>query len=319
MKGWKGADWVFCLPVDTPRNARRFIAAAHPEIAVFSITDYWFNHLREMHRYGTKAYVVSARFVKDNPVFKWYGFAYRKIIRDVFTNILTKDEQSVGHLQAIGFNGGIRCGDPRFDRVIDIASEPWRDEIVERFKGRNRLFAAASTVTSEDDDLAICLANRYPDVKFMFVPHEMDEAPMQRIIDMTAGKAIKYSQCGTDTDFSDIQILIVDCVGKLARLYRYAEWALVGGGFYKGLHSVIEASVYGIPVVTGPILYNNKPAAELASMGINGVVRNNDQIIAWFDPLYRDESARLALGRRAYEYCYANKGASSAIVDIILS
>lgn len=318
-KDWKGADWVFYLPVDTPRNARRFIRTAHPEIAVFSITDYWFNHLEQMRRSGTRAYIVSARFIPGKTVFRWYGYPYRRIIRTAFRNILTKDDRSVSLLRTIGYDSGIRCGDPRFDRVISIAETPWSDPVIERFKGGSRLFVAGSTVTCADDDLALAIAGEYPDVKYLFVPHEMDQAQMRRIASLAGGRTVRYSECTPDTDMSDARVMIVDCVGKLARLYRYADWALVGGGFSKGIHSVIEASVYGVPVLTGPVLYNNKPAKEMAAEGINGVASTPQEALEWFRPLYLDEGERQRRSAMAREYCMRNKGATDMITDIVMS
>lgn len=315
-KNWKGADCVFYLPVDTPYNASRFIRIVHPEIAIFSITDYWFNHLKAMKRYGTRAYVVSALFTEGMTVFKWYGFAYRRIIRNAFANILTKDDRSVELLETIGFDRGVRCGDPRFDRVINIAESQWHDPVMERFCSDFPVFIAGSTVTREDDEIAVRLANLYPDVRFVFVPHEIEENTMSYIETAVQGEVLRHSACGEDTDFTGTRALIVDCVGKLARIYRYGRWALVGGGFYKGLHSVIEASVYGLPVITGPV-FNNRPAEELVRLGIDGVANAPEDAVAWFDRLYRDKALYEETGKRAHEYCYSNKGASDAIMKII--
>lgn len=315
-KNYSHADWVFYLPADTTTNMKRFLDIVHPEIAVFIKYEFWLNMLLEIKKRSIRAFVISARFIPNSRFFSWYGGVFRNSLK-AFETIFVQDKRSVELLKNIGFSNAILAGDPRFDRVDDIAQTDWKNEIVERFKNGQKVFIGGSTCGAADEDLLQALINNHPDTKFLIVPHEMDVEPMEKIEMNTRGGAIRYSKCNADTDFSNYQVLIVDTIGMLALLYRYGNWAFIGGGFIAGIHSVIEATIYGMPAVFGPNYQKNRPGIDMIELGACKSIRNAEDLDAWFTPLEHDGEALKKVSDIAYQYCQQNKGASNIILKKI--
>jgi 3-deoxy-D-manno-octulosonic-acid transferase len=315
-KNYSHADWVFYLPADTSANMKRFMDIVHPEIAVFIKYEFWLNMLLEIKKRSIRAFVISARFIPNSRFFSWYGRVFRNSLK-AFETIFVQDKRSVELLENIGFSNVVLAGDPRFDRVDDIAQTDWKNEIVERFKNGQKVFIGGSTCGAADEDLLQVLINNHPDTKFLIVPHEMDVEPMENIEMNTKGGAIRYSKCTADTDFSNCQVLIVDTIGMLALLYRYGNWAFIGGGFIAGIHSVIEATIYGMPAVFGPNYKKNRPGIDMIELGACKSIRNAEELDAWFTPLENDDEALKKVSDIAYQYCQQNKGASNIILKNI--
>jgi 3-deoxy-D-manno-octulosonic-acid transferase len=315
-KNYSHADWVFYLPADTSANMKRFMDIVHPEIAVFIKYEFWLNMLLEIKKRSIRAFVISARFIPNSRFFSWYGRVFRNSLK-AFETIFVQDKRSVELLENIGFSNVVLAGDPRFDRVDDIAQTDWKNEIVERFKNGQKVFIGGSTCGAADEDLLQVLINNHPDTKFLIVPHEMDVEPMEKIEMNTKGGAIRYSKCTADTDFSNCQVLIVDTIGMLALLYRYGNWAFIGGGFIAGIHSVIEATIYGMPAVFGPNYKKNRPGIDMIELGACKSIRNAEELDAWFTPLENDDEALKKVSDIAYQYCQQNKGASNIILKNI--
>lgn len=315
-KNYSHADWVFYLPADTTANMKRFLDIVHPEIAVFIKYEFWLNMLLEIQKRSIRTFVISARFIPNSRFFSWYGGVFRNSLR-AFETIFVQDKRSVELLENIGFSNAVLAGDPRFDRVDDIAQTDWKNDIVERFKNKQKVFIGGSTCGAADEDLLQMLINNHPHTKFLIVPHEMNVEPMEKIEMNTRGGAIRYSKCSTNTDFSNYQVLIVDTIGMLALLYRYGNWAFIGGGFIAGIHSVIEATIYGMPAVFGPNYQKNRPGIDMIELGACKSIRNAEELDAWFTPLEHDEEALKKVCDIAYQYCQQNKGASNIILKKI--
>lgn len=314
-KNYAHADWVFYLPADTKSNMKRFMDVVHPEIAIFIKYEFWLNMLAEMRKRPIRTFVISARFIPNSRFFSWWGGIFRNSLRS-FETIFTQDQQSIDLLQSIGINTGVLAGDPRFDRVAAIAETPWENEIMKRFKNGEKVFVAGSTCGGTDEALMQNLINRHRDLKFMLVPHEMDVAPMEKFESNTIGRAIRFSSCTPETDFSNYQVLIVDTIGMLASLYRYGNWAFIGGGFIAGIHSVIEATVYGLPAVFGPNYAKNRPAIDMIAIGACGSIGTADELDAWLTDL-RVEAKLEQVSQLAYNYTKANCGATNTIINRI--
>ena len=315
-KNYKHADWIFYLPTDTGKDVRAFLDIAHPEIAIFIKYEFWPNLLSELKKRAVRTFVVSARFIPNSRFFKWYGGTFRNALK-TFETIFVQDQRSIDLLGKIGYTNTILAGDPRFDRVAAIANTDWKDEIVEKFKKGDKLFIAGSTCGAADEDLLQILINNHPKTKFLIVPHEMDAGPMEKIIANTKRKALLYTKCTPETDFSDIQVVIVNKIGILALLYRYGNWAYIGGGFIAGIHSVIEATIYGMPAVFGPNYHKNRPGKEMIELGACCSVRNAEELDAWFSPIENDDEKLKVLSDIAYQYCQQNKGSSDIILKKI--
>lgn len=215
-KNYKGADYIFYMPIDTPRNVRRFLDLAHPEIAIFVKYEFWINYLTQLKRRNVRTFVISAIFRPNSIFFRRYGYLWRQAL-DSFEQIFVQNEESRRLLHDIGFDNVVVAGDTRFDRVAAIAEGVKRICLIERFKGDRRLFVAGST-WRPDEEILQPLINNNPEIKFVIVPHEMDECRINRIIAETTGGAVRYTQCDDSTPAGQ-------CAGAGA---RYGRHALVG-------------------------------------------------------------------------------------------
>lgn len=311
-------DYLYYLPFDTNRNVRRFLDTVRPDKAVFIVSEYWFNYLQQLHRRGIDTYLVSAKITRSSVFFRWYGKLYRRCL-PAYRHIFVIDEQSKTNLRKLGYENVSINGNPLFDNAIDKAAAPWSDTLIEKFAGGSEVFIAGSIHDENDMVLVTELANRHPDTKFLFVPHEITSSAVEKLESMLSGTTAVYSRTSPDTDLSATQVMIVDIMGSLAYIYRYGRWAYVGGGFTRYLHSLIEATVYGLPVAFGPEIRRKITPEEIASLGLGRVVTNPDELDAWFMEL-RDNPEKMAgIAAKAHRYVCRNAGATSAITDAILS
>lgn len=314
-KNYKGVDYVFYLPIDTPRNARRFLDIAHPEIAIFVKYEFWLNLLAELRRRQTRTYIVSAIFRHNSVFFRFYGGMWRQALES-FDVLFVQNEESKKLLSELGFDNVLVAGDTRFDRVAEIARAAKRIDIVERFKGDNRLFVAGST-WGPDEELLIRLANDNPGIKFLIAPHEMDEVRIERLMDECRGGALRYTQCTPRTGYGSRQVLILDTMGMLASAYGYATWSYIGGGFGDGIHNTLEAATFGLPVAFGPNFQKFKEARDLVTLGAARSVTDYEQLRTWFIPLRDNEEFLQKTRRIAKDYTTRHQGATNIIVRTV--
>lgn len=314
-KDYKGVDYIFYLPLDTPRNARRFLDAAHPEIAIFVKYEFWLNLLRELRRRKVRTYIVSAIFRRNSVFFRPYGGMWRQALES-FDTLFVQNEESKTLLAELGFDNVLVAGDTRFDRVAEIARAAKHVDIVERFRGDGRLFVAGST-WGPDEELLIRLMNENPEVKFVIAPHEMDEGRIAKLMAETKGGALRFTQCTPRTAYGSRQLLILDTVGLLASVYGYATWSYIGGGFGVGIHNTLEAATFGLPIAFGPNYKKFKEARDLVTLGAARSVDDYEGLRAWFIPLRDNEEFLQKTSRIAKDYTMRHQGATGIIVKTI--
>lgn len=315
-KNYPGADYIFYMPIDRRRYVRRFLDIVKPEAAIFIKYEFWLNYLSELRRRQVRSYVVSAIFRPNSVFFRWWGGAWRKALH-TFTKMFVQNEESRELLAKLGHHNVVVAGDTRFDRVAAIARNAARVPLIERFKGDSRLFVAGST-WGPDEELLQELINRNPSVRFVIAPHEMSEERISRIIALTKGGAVRYTQSTESDDFSNVQVLILDTVGILSSVYGYATWSYIGGGFGVGIHNTLEAATFGLPIAFGPKYHKFKEACDMVARGAACSIRNYDELEAWFAPLRDDEEHLQKTGSLAREYTESNLGATDLIVDAVL-
>jgi len=316
-KNYQGVDYIFYLPIDTPRNARRFLDAAHPEIAVFVKYEFWLNLLYELRRRKVRTYIVSAIFRRNSIFFRPYGGMWRQALES-FDVMFVQNEESKKLLAGLGFDNVIVAGDTRFDRVAEIAKAAKHIDVIERFKGDKRVFVAGST-WGPDEELLIRLINDNPDIKFIVAPHEMDESRMARLAAEIKGGTLRYTQCTPHTSYGPKQLLILDTVGILSSVYSYATWSYIGGGFGVGIHNTLEAATFGLPVAFGPNYQKFKEARDLVTLGAARSINDYDELRAWFVPLRDNEEFLQKTSRIAKDYTTRHQGATGIIVRTIFN
>lgn len=309
-------DYLYYLPFDTNRNAKAFLDIVKPDKAVFIVSEYWFNYLQILKDRGIETYLVSAKISKKSIFYKWYGWLYRRCL-PAYKHFFVIDKDSETNLKELGYNNVSVCGNPLFDNAKEKSLEDWSDPVIERFANGRDVFIAGSIHDDIDLKLVTDLANSNRDTRFIFVPHEINKDNIQIIVDSLKGKTQILSQCDDNTDMSDAQVLIVDFVGSLAYIYRYARWAYVGGGFTRYLHSLIEATVYGLPVAFGPVTHRKVTPLQIVEKGIGNIVTNSDELNRWFCALKSSPKSLNEISRKAKEYVETNLGSTKEIVDKI--
>jgi len=261
-KNYEGADIITYLPIDTVGNARQFLRTVRPVMAFFIKYEFWYNYLHILQYRGIPAYSVSSIFRPDQVFFKWYGRGYGRVLK-CFTRFFVQNEESKKLLESIGIHDTMVVGDTRFDRVLQIKEASKQLPIVERFvKGTpedpKKVFVAGSS-WQPDEEIFLKYFNNHRDWKLIVAPHVIGEGHLKFIFSLIKDKkVVRYTQA-TEDNVADADVLIIDCFGLLSSVYHYGDVAYVGGGFGVGIHNVLEAAVWGMPVLFGP---NNKHFAE---------------------------------------------------------
>ena len=318
MKDYKGADFVFYLPMDSPVNANFFLDAVQPSLVLWVKYEYWFYYLDELKQRRIPTILVSGIFRESHPFFKWYGAIWRKMLGS-FTHFFVQNEESKELLARLNFKSNVSInGDTRFDRVLEIADNFTPVPCIADFCGDSIIIVAGST-WEEDEIELIHFVKTHSGIKFIIAPHEIDEENLTDVKKEFPG-SILYSELEqtTNNNKQTTNVLIIDNIGMLSRLYNYATIAYVGGGFgADGVHNVLEAAVYGKPVIFGPVYEKFDEAIGLVDAGgaisINGPISLEEVL----DSLINDEAERKRRGDAAFKYVESNTGASKKIIQFI--
>lgn len=318
-KDYAGADHVFYLPMDSVDNARNFIDLINPSLAIWVKYDYWYYYLAELKSRGIPTLLLSGIFQKRMAFFKWYGGMQRKMLRCI-THLFVQDEPSQYLLRTIGINNVTVSGDTRFDRVIEIAEKAAAIAGIDAFCGAQPVIIAGSTWQEDEEELDH-FANIHPEIKFIIAPHEVEEARLLEV-EKLFKRSVRYSNWLADPQQpvgeSGPNVLIIDNIGLLSRLYRYATITWVGGGFGdEGVHNVLEAAVYGKPVVFGPVYDKYIEAVELVGSGGGFSVENALEAETLFASLLIDKEEYNLACEASKEYVYAKKGATAKALAYI--
>ena len=316
MKDYKGVDFVFYLPMDSPANAKKFLDAVNPSIVLWVKYEYWFYYLTEIKQRNIPTVLVSGIFRKNQPFFKWYGEIWKKMLES-FTHFFVQNEESKRLLASLGFTQNVTMnGDTRFDRVLEIAENFTSITGIEKFCGDSPVIVAGST-WEEDEIELLHFVNVHKQVKFIIAPHEIDTTNLKDV-KAEFPDSILYSEL-ENKQVLTANVLIIDNIGMLSRLYKYATITYVGGGYgADGVHNVLEAAVYGKPVVFGPVYEKFYEAIGLVNCGgaisIDGGPVKLENVI---NGLLNDEPERKRRGEAAAKFVQDNAGASKKIMQFI--
>lgn len=320
MQHYNQVDWVFYLPYDTPWSVRRFLNAVRPSKAIFTITDYWPSLLNALRRRKVDTYIMSVRVEPDSHHLKWYDFNYRNLFRRCYKTVMVHNQESKELLEKLGSPDVRVMGDPRLDRVLGVSAEKWANPVVDAWTAGKKVFVAGSTLDAEDE-MILNIANRHPEGRFLVIPHEIHPAKVDAFIAKARHGAVKYTDyqdAAPDDKLRNAQILVMDTVGMLSRLYRYGFAALVGGGFTDNApHSVVEPASYGMPVVFGPIFKREPHGVQLVKLGGSFSVNNEEELEAFYLKCVSDKDFLKESSRIAREYCAASAGATRKIMQVI--
>ncbi|HET9823707.1 MAG TPA: glycosyltransferase N-terminal domain-containing protein [Chitinophagaceae bacterium] len=323
-KDYVGADHVFYLPIDSPGNAQRFLSLVNPALVIFVKYDYWYYYLTELKKRNIHCLLVSAVFRKNQSFFKWYGTLQRRMLR-CFTEIFVQNEQSKKFLDEIHLKNCVVSGDTRFDRVAEIAEKFEPIPLVENFVRQNKCIVAGSTWKEDEQVLRTAVLHlNDANLKLIIAPHEINASHLEYIKRLFPGAAtfseIASSQPGFIgvAQFSPRKILIIDNIGMLSRLYKYAHIAYVGGGFTRdGVHNVLEGAVYGKPIVFANNYQKYKEAIDLVDCEGAKPFSDAQELIQILYTLINDEEDYRQKCRASKKYVQENVGATGKILDYI--
>lgn len=313
-KNYNGADIICYLPLDTYMNARRFLNLVHPEMAFFIKYEFWWNYLHILKHRHVPVYSVSSIFRPNQVFFRWYGRTYSNVLK-CFTRFFVQNEVSRQLLAKLGITDVDITGDTRFDRVIQIKEQAKNLPIVEAFRQDYKVFVAGSS-WPPDEDIFIKYFNSRDDWKMIIAPHVIGEDHLQQILSKLKGKAVRYTEATPD-NVADAKILIIDCFGLLSSIYGYGHVAYVGGGFGVGIHNVLEAAVWNIPVIFGPNNERFQEAQDLLDSGGGRQIEDYSQFESIMNGYIADDSSRKADGDKAAQYVSSKAGATEKILSAV--
>jgi 3-deoxy-D-manno-octulosonic-acid transferase len=315
-KNYKQADVVCYLPLDTERNAKKFIKLVHPEIAIFVKYEFWPNFIRELHIQQIETVLVSGIFRESQAFFKPVGSWMRKSI-ELFSFFFVQDENSKRLLNSINIDKVKVSGDTRFDRVFAIKSQDNKLEFMSNFKQGKSLFVAGSTWKEDEKFIVQYINNCQIDgVKFVLAPHNMKVEEIKNLKELIQKNTVLYSEKDSK-NITNAEVLIVDTIGLLTKIYSYADVAYIGGGFATGLHNVLEPAAFGLPVIIGPQFDKFKEAVDLVQNKGCVVVHDDLEFKKTVDTLFLDSFYRREKGQIAGDYILNNIGATSMIMKYV--
>lgn len=312
-KNYAGADHIFYLPADTSMNAGRFVAIVRPVMAVFIKYEFWLNYLNSLYRNDIPVISISAIFREDQYYFRWYGaFALKRLMQ--VSAFFVQNDASVRILKEFGIEQVILSGDTRFDRVAELKADNKRFYDIEQLISGRDVFLAGSS-WEPDENIIEPLIREYPDVLFVFAPHEVHEKRINSLVlRLSSFGIVKYS--GLDgRNPESARVLIIDTIGILSHLYKYAKLAYIGGGFGRGIHNILEAATFGKPIVFGPQYSRFSEARELVELGGAFPVMNADELLKTVAGLLKDPEKFSEASKICVDYTVQKQGATELIID----
>jgi len=329
-KNYEGADIICYLPLDTIRNARRFLRLIRPEMAFFIKYEFWYNYLHILKHRNVPVYSVSSIFRDGQVFFRWYGRQYSRVLK-CFTRFYVQNEKSRELLASIGIDNVTVVGDSRFDRVLQIKEAAKQLKVVEEFlevrgEGQEvragtkpKIFVAGSS-WPPDEEIFIRYFKEHPDWKLIIAPHVIGEDHLQQIEKQLEGlKGFRYTMAEKDpasllSSSKNSQFLIVDCFGLLSSIYRYATVSYVGGGFGVSIHNTLEAAVWGCPVIFGPENKKFQEAQGLKTCGGGFEIKGYDDFVQLMERFESDAAFLQDAGHKAGAYVESLAGATEMIL-----
>jgi len=340
-KNYELADGVYYLPFATRRNAKKFIEALQPKMAIFVKYEFWPAYIRELKKRNIPTYSICAIFRAEQYFFRWWGKGQLKTLR-AFTHIFVQDEASKELLAKHQVTNVTVAGDTRFDRMNELRNERVNELMSERLtpiaqfvEGCSRVIIAGSTWP--DDEILLkqyMSTDRFTDgtqstgqvTKLILVPHELNEEHLHFIFNLFQGQYVSYSAVSSQHSaispasrlniLRRADVLVVDTMGLLSSIYRFGQVAYIGGGFGEGIHNTIEAASYGMPVVFGTNYHAFREAHDLIRIGAAQSIKNYSELESALESALAQHEA---LGQKASEYVQSELGATARICDRIFA
>ncbi len=315
-KDYKTADFVYYLPLDLNKNVDHFLSIVQPKFVFFIKYEFWFNYLIKINSMHIPIFIISANFRENQHFFKWYGGWFRNNLSKIDW-FFVQNQNSKKLLNSIGINKTLVSGDTRFDRVVEIASNPQKFPVVEEFVKNNFVILAGSSWPEDEKILYPLFSINIPGFKLIIAPHEIHEEHLLQIEKIfSSQKTIRLSKANK-TNVNNFNVLIVDGMGFLSSLYQYCQLAYIGGGFGKGIHNILEAVTFGKPVIFGPNYKSFPEAVDLVEKGGAFSIQNEVEIKSCVNSFVMNDKKYKMSAAICKTYIETNKGATQKILQKI--
>lgn len=311
------ADIVIYLPLDTKRNAKKFINILNPELSIFVKYDIWPNFLSELKTRSLRAILISANFRKGQTYFKFYGEVLRKALFS-FEHIFTQNEESKTLLKSIDYEAVTISGDTRFDRVYSQLQQNNILDFIEDFKN-NKLCIVAGSTWKEGETLLINFINSSSskDIKFIIAPHDIKPNRINSLKEELNVESVLFSDKNS-SDLKNVKVFIIDTIGLLSKIYNYADIAYVGGAIGNtGLHNTLEPATFGVPIIIGNNHDKFPEAKTMIDLGGMFSIDNKNDFTSILNKLIDNSDFRINSGSKNLEYIKDNQGAVIQILDYL--
>ena len=316
------ADWIFYMPLDTKRNVKRFLDAVQPSKAIFVKYEFWYNFLTALKKRQIPTYFVSATFRSSQPFFKWYGAFFRRMLRNIAV-LFVQNQASKELLEQVGYHNAVVAGDTRFDRVWAQAQLQCHFPVVDIFCNQTdtQNICVAGSTWPPDEALLLQALQEYPSLRLILVPHQVETSHIEQIMQQYVPFCpIRYSHALVENTFCpQSRVLVVDSIGMLSSLYRFGSMAYIGGGFGEGIHNILEAAVYGIPVIFGPRYHNFNEAVDLALTGGAYSIKSKEELLSQIGSWITLPQKCAEAGQACRRYVENHVGATPKVLESIIT
>ncbi len=315
QKDFVAVDFVCYLPIDSKKNANRFLEILKPKVAIFVKYEFWLNFLFQLHERKIPTFLISTVIKKHQSFFKWYGGNFRKALL-TYEAIYTQDLESIKLLNQLNYHNAKLAGDTRFDRVLDVCKSPKKIEFFDEFKKDAFVVIGGSTWQKDEEylvDTYLNLKLKYPKLKLIIAPHEIDDSNIEKIKNLLIKNNISfhlYSDNETEVIHS---VIVLNTIGILSSIYQYGNVAFIGGGFNNGIHNLLEPSVFGLPVLFGPNHHKFNEASELINLKAGFEISNSNDLINYLEKFINDNEYLNQTSQFSKNYVLENSGSSNVI------
>jgi 3-deoxy-D-manno-octulosonic-acid transferase len=314
-KNYSNADYIFYLPIDTRRNAIKFIEIANPVAAIFVKYEFWYHYLNQLKKRSIPTFIISAIFREDQAFFKSYGSWYRKFLSN-FQHLFVQNKKSQELLVGIGITNVTIAGDTRFDRVIANSLSTKRIQLFEEFAANSKVLVAGSTWPKDEEILIEYFKENPYNLKLIIAPHEINPQDIERLKERFGSKSFLYTK-PEGVNPKEAKILIIDTIGVLSSAYRYGTISYIGGGFGAGIHNTLEAAVFGIPVVFGPNYQRFQEAVELIDIEAARSIESKEVLASAVNHYFESPDGFQKVTNSLTDYFARKAGATKIIVENI--
>lgn len=313
-KNYSFADMVVYLPKDSKRNAKDFIDILKPEMSFFVKYEFWYHYISQLKQKSIPVYLISGIFRDKQVFFKPWGGFFRKILF-AFEHIFVQDVDSLNRLTRIGFDKASLSGDTRFDRVWQLTNENYENAILSKFS-KEKLCMVAGSTWPQDEAYIHEMLLQNSEMHVVLAPHEIDSQHITNLTQRFSDIPFCLFSEVTMEKVSNCRLIIIDSIGLLSKIYRFGQFAYIGGGFGKGIHNTLEAACYAMPVIFGPNHTKFKEAIDLiqlhAAFTFNDAAELQDIV-----GKLSEKSKRDVAGKAALNYVNEKRGATQKILEHI--